>query len=596
MASPVADQRGDRSLARFSGLQAGEYFTLSEDRKDLLYTRESTFSNLWLASFGGTNGNQELKTTPLTTGTLLHTRPKVSPDGSLVAFSRGDGQKSNIFSTPLEGGPIQQLTFFDSRNESPGWSPDGKEIAFVSTEDGTSRVWRVSATSGAPHPYGRTPAGPNMVLEWSPGKNILYQTVGNRNFRILDPVGNRESYSSRTIPWDGYSNRAIRQTVIELLRHGIIARLGAYPMLLRFCGLRRLPSRPTIVNWLKQFTGERLKGLSELNGVLVHEQIERLGLNRLTVDMDGTVVQAGNQVGWAFRGFNPHRKKNKSFYPLFAHLAQTGQILKSRNRPGNVHDSKGADAFLRELIGELRGQCGRSRKLEFRTDAAFFNEKILKRLERSRSEFAIKAPFWPWLGLKEVVAGRKRWHRVSDEIDGFSIKYFIEPWNITVRIAIYRKRVRHRTAKNFQLDLFSPDDGYFEYSAVATNKSLTVQRLWYFAAGRGGQEKTFAELRSQFALDVVPTKSYAANSAWQQLNVLAHNLCRSFQLDTIAETKGFSRKRTCTHLLNTIRTIRFRIFNKAGRLVRVSGRNALRMATNSSTQTLFERIELALAS
>ena len=195
------------------------------------------------------------------------------------------------------------------------------------------------------------------------------------------------------------------------------------PMLLRFCGLRRLPSRPTIVNWLKQFTGERLKGLSELNGVLVHEQVERLGLNRLTVDMDGTVVQAGNQVGWAFRGFNPHRKKNKSFYPLFAHLAQTGQILKSRNRPGNVHDSKGADAFLRELIGELRGQFGRSRKLEFRTDA-----------------------------------------------------------------------------------------------------------------------------------------------------------------------------RTCTHLLNTIRTIRFRIINKAGRLVRVSGRNALRMATNSSTQTLFERIELALAS
>ena len=63
-------------------------------------------------------------------------------------------------------------------------------------------------------------------------------------------------------------------------------------------------------------------------------------------------------------------------------------------------------------------------------------------LERSRCEFAIKAPFWPWLGLKELVAGRKRWHRVSDGIDGFSIKHFIKPWNITVRIVIYRKRVR----------------------------------------------------------------------------------------------------------------------------------------------------------
>ena len=49
---------------------------------------------------------------------------------------------------------------------------------------------------------------------------------------------------------------------------------------------------------MKQFTAERLEGLSELNGALVYEQIERLGLSRVTVDMDGTVVQAGNQVAW----------------------------------------------------------------------------------------------------------------------------------------------------------------------------------------------------------------------------------------------------------------------------------------------------------
>ena len=97
----------------------------------------------------------------------------------------------------------------------------------------------------------------------------------------------------------------------------------------------------------------------------------------------------------------------------------------------------------------------------------------------------------------------------------------------------------------------------------------------------------------QFALDVVPTKR--CRQYWQQ-HVLAHNLCRSFQLDTIAETKSISRKRTCTHLLHTIRTIRFRVINKAGRLVRLNGRNALRMATNSTTQTLFEKLELALVS
>src|ERR1039458_5854747 len=42
---------------------------------------------------------------------------------------------------------------------------------------------------------------------------------------------------------------------------------------------------------------------------------------------------------------------------------------------------------------------------------------------------------------------------------------------------------------------------------------------WYFAAGRGAQEKTFAELKGEFALDVVPTNHYGANSAWLQLSI-----------------------------------------------------------------------------
>lgn len=367
------------------------------------------------------------------------------------------------------------------------------------------------------------------------------------------------------------------------------------PLVLRLCGLRRMPTRPTVVNWLKQFTTERLQSLIRVNSELLHEQIERLELGRLTIDVDGSVVQAGNQVQWAFRGFNPHRKKGKSYYPLLAHLAQTGQILKLRNRPGNVHDSRGADAFLRELIEELRNRFGRRLPLEFRMDSAFFQEKIIKRFQRERCEFTIKAPFTPWLGLKEVVANRKRWSEVSEGIDAFEVQHHIVPWDITLRIVIYRKRVRHKTPKNYQLDLFSPDDGYFEYSAIATNKTLTPKNLWDFAAGRGAQEKTLAELRGQFALDVVPTHNYAANNAWQQLNVLAHNLCRGFQLDTMPQPKPRSRKRTYSHLLHGVRTLRFLIIARAARLVRINGRNLLRMSANEATERLFRELEVALA-
>jgi hypothetical protein len=39
-----------------------------------------------------------------------------------------------------------------------------------------------------------------------------------------------------------------------------------------------------------------------------------------------------------------------------------------------------------------------------------------------------------------------------------------------------------------------------------------------------------------------PTRHYGANSAWQQLSILAHNVARSFQLDTFAEPQAAMRE------------------------------------------------------
>jgi len=113
-----------------------------------------------------------------------------------------------------------------------------------------------------------------------------------------------------------------------------------------------------VVNWLKQFTQTSLRALARLNSELLYDQIEQLKLRRLTIDLDGTVICAGDKVAWAMRGFNPHHHQDPSYYPLLAHLAQTGQILRLKNRPGNVHDSKGAETFVRELIGEIRAHLG----------------------------------------------------------------------------------------------------------------------------------------------------------------------------------------------------------------------------------------------
>src|SRR5713101_7372053 len=134
--------------------------------------------------------------------------------------------------------------------------------------------------------------------------------------------------------------------------------VAADALFARFCGLARIPSDRTVVNWLKQFTQASLRALARVNSELLYEQIQKLDLRLLTIDVDATVIRTGGKVAWAMRGFNPHHPKDPSYYPLLAHLAQTGQILRLKNRPGNVHDSKGAAAFVRELIGRSASAWG----------------------------------------------------------------------------------------------------------------------------------------------------------------------------------------------------------------------------------------------
>jgi hypothetical protein len=364
----------------------------------------------------------------------------------------------------------------------------------------------------------------------------------------------------------------------------------------RFCGLSRIPSDRTVVNWLKQFTQTSVGTLMRLNSELLCEQIQKLALRRLTIDLDGTVIRTGTKVAWAMRGFNPHHPKDPSYYPLLAHLAQTGQILRLKNRPGNVHDSKGAERFVRELIGEIRARLGRSLRLEFRMDAAFFQQNLLKLLARLGCFYAVKVPLCRWTGVKALIAAQSQWTAVAGEIDCFETRLELAVWGLQLRVVVYRKRIHHPSPKNYQLDLFSPDDGYFEYSAVATNLSLTPQMLWYFATGRGAQEKTFAELKGEFALDVVPTNHYGANSAWLQLSILAHNLTRSFQLhSTLATPKQRSRKRTYSYRIASMKTLRFLLINRAARLARISGRNVLRFSSNAATEELYDRVADHLA-
>jgi hypothetical protein len=383
--------------------------------------------------------------------------------------------------------------------------------------------------------------------------------------------------------------------VIGGLRVTHLAFVGTDPILLRFAGLHLAPTDRTVVRWLKAFTPPLLERLSDLIRDLVYEQIERCRLSRLTLDLDGTVLRTGAKVDGAERGFNPHHPKDPSYYPLTAHLAQLGQLLRVWNRPGNVHDSHNAAGFLRVVFADLRARFGHRLPIELRMDGAFFHPEIFDFLDGERVEYALKVPMWKWLGLLAVIASRQRWTRVDAYVEGFATTLKIERWGRSERVVVYRKRVSHESRKNFQLDLFSPDDGHYEYSAVATNKTLEVRALWHFMAGRGAHEKTLAELKSQLAFEAIPTNDRYANAAWQLLSAFTLNLVRSFQIETgAAVPRPRTLKRTFAYVFQSLATMRFELIHQAVRMARPSGRPELRFAVSPRARELIHRSQRAI--
>ncbi len=68
---------------------------------------------------------------------------QVSPNGATIAFTIGDVNfdanrvVTHIYTVPVNGGNLKQLTSGDSSATTPRWSPDGKKIAYVTG----SQIW-----------------------------------------------------------------------------------------------------------------------------------------------------------------------------------------------------------------------------------------------------------------------------------------------------------------------------------------------------------------------------------------------------------------------------------------------------------------------
>lgn len=87
--------------------------------------------------------------------TLYLTQPAVSPDGTQVVLASSRGGRSpwlNLFRVPTVGGPATALTAFTHDAFHPRWSPDGRQIVFLTNESGLPALAILETDSGRVRP------------------------------------------------------------------------------------------------------------------------------------------------------------------------------------------------------------------------------------------------------------------------------------------------------------------------------------------------------------------------------------------------------------------------------------------------------------
>lgn len=355
------------------------------------------------------------------------------------------------------------------------------------------------------------------------------------------------------------------------------------PMVQRVLGLNRLPDVATVSRLLATTDASSVNALRQLIRQMVLQALTTLGIRRLTLDFDGSVIGTGRSAEGTAVGFNSKKKGQRSYYPLFCTIAQTGQVFDVFHRPGNVHDSNGAREFILACINTVR-EALPGVLIEVRMDGAFFSDALVTLLDDLGVEFTISVPFERFIELKGKIEGRRFWTRLNQDLGYFECKWKPKSWSRRQRFLFVRTRSVVRDKGPIQLDLFVPQVYGYEFKVVVTNKTIRARDVIVFHNGRGAQEGVFAELKSQGQLDYVPTRTLSGNQIFLLSAVLAHNLNRDLQMTAHEPSRETTPQRSPLWRFERLATLRLKLINRAGRLNQPQGRLTLTMSTNPAVQ------------
>lgn len=315
-----------------------------------------------------------------------------------------------------------------------------------------------------------------------------------------------------------------------------------------------VPAPSTLGTFLRAFTFGHVRQLDRVLG----QALARAwaagagpGDGRLVVDIDSFV---GEVYGYDKQGAGFGYTRKRGYHPMLATRADTGEVLHVRLRKGSAASPRGALRFVEELIARVTRAGATGEKL-LRADSAFWNKKLMARLEKAgwRYSISVRLQFW----VKDAIAAisESDWQSLADYPDDGEAQI--------AQTMVGKKRlvVRRTRLIGAQAELF-PDWRHF---AFLTNRTEALEIVEAEHRQHAVVELAIRDLKDQ-ALAHFPSGTFNANAAWTVIACLAHNLLR---WTTVIGLPG--------QIVRAARTLRRRLLAIPGRLTRNARRWTLHL-------------------
>lgn len=335
-------------------------------------------------------------------------------------------------------------------------------------------------------------------------------------------------------------------------------------------GLPSFPDPQTLRRFLLQAPPrfwEQLHGLNDrvLQNV-VHLPDHR---SRLIFDLDSTVVTVfGHQAG-AEIGYNPRYRGKRSYSPLLCIEANSSYLWDTELRTGNAGTWEGSVELLDTCFANIPPDI---REIRVRADAGFGFNPIFEALESRPAQYAVVARLTP--AFRRTLPGLN-YESVNRDWEMADFEHRPHSWPQARRFVVARRFIPKEEALPTLFTL-----GHYLYRAWVTNLSLTPAGVWHFYDDRAAMEIRIAELREDYTLRKIPTRSFPANALYLEIIRLAYNLVTAFQ-------------RTCLESdwqSLTLQKLRFKLFLLPGEITRPQNRPVLRLKDSPLIQKTAHQI------